>query len=546
MTLKVAHKILLLGLAIIFVFSLTIVWICARMESHLLLSKRADVQHAVETVWGITEYYVQEAAAGHLSQAEAQKAASAALRGTRFDGDNYFWINDLTPTMIMHPFKAELEGKDLSNNRDPNGKALFVEMVQTVKKSGGGFVEYQWAKPGFAKPVPKISYVKLVPEWGWVLGAGLYLDDVTALMNKIFFATGGVVLIVLLLSLLLAFRVAYGISNPLKELVAMISDLNQGKLDTRLNFQRKDELGQMSHAVDSFADSLKFEILTAFRKLAAGDLTFIAKGLIREPLALANQKLTELVGKIQGSVEQVNSGSQAMSVTAEQMSQGAIQQSNSIQQVSAAIKTVADGIRRNAENAITTATIANTAAQNATMSGVAVNGTVSAMHAITAKIRIIDEIARQTNLLALNAAIEAARAGESGRGFAVVAGEVRKLAERSQGAAAEIAALSVDSIAVAEQAQAQIEALCPEIEKTAHLVRTIQEVCHEQNSSIGEIHLGIQQLDEVIQHNASTAEELASTSEELSAQAGQLVALVEGFIITDSPHRAEPLFLPPG
>lgn len=544
MTLKVAHRILLLGLAIILVFTLTIAWICSGMEDQLLLSKRADVQHAVETVWGITEYYVQEAASGRLSQEQAQRAASTALRGTRFDSDNYFWINDLAPTMIMHPFKKELEGTNLASNRDPNGKALFLEMVQMVKKDGAGFVEYQWAKPGFMKPVPKVSYVKLVPEWGWVIGAGLYLDDIAAVMHKVYLATGIVVLIVLLLSLFLAYRVAYGISNPLGELVAMISDLNQGNLDTRLDFKREDELGQMAKAVNCFADSLKFEILTAFRKLAAGDLTFIANGLIREPLALANQKLTGLVGKIQSSVEQVNSGSQAMSVTAEQLSQGAIQQSNSVQQVSATLMTVAGGIRRNAENAITTATLAEAAAQNAASSGSAVNGTVSAMYTITEKIRIIDEIARQTNLLALNAAIEAARAGESGRGFAVVAGEVRKLAERSQAAATEISALSADSIAVAKQAKLELDALCPAIEKTAILVRAIREVCREQDGSIGEIHLGMQQLEQVIQQNASTAEELAASSEEFSAQARQLVGLVENFIVNDSLFISEQIFVP--
>ena len=161
--------------------------------------------------------------------------------------------------------------------------------------------------------------------------------------------------------------------------------------------------------------------------------------------------------------------------------------------------------------------------------GEAVGQTVAAMKDIAEKINIVEEIARQTNMLALNAAIEAARAGEHGKGFAVVAAEVRKLAERSQSAAAEISGLSSSSVEVAQKAGEMLEKIVPDIQKTAELVQEISAASNEQNTGSQQINKAIQQLDQVTQQNASSTEELASTSEELATQAEQLQAAIAFF-----------------
>jgi methyl-accepting chemotaxis protein len=213
------------------------------------------------------------------------------------------------------------------------------------------------------------------------------------------------------------------------------------------------------------------------------------------------------------------------------MSQGASEQAAAAEEASASMEQMTSNIRQNADNALQTEKIAVKSAAAAQEGGQAVVETVAAMKDIAKKISIIEEIARQTNLLALNAAIEAARAGEHGKGFAVVASEVRKLAERSQKAAAEISGLSASSVDVAEKAGHLLGLMVPDIQKTAELVQEINASSREQDLGAEQINKAIQQLDQVIQQNASASEEMASTSEELSSQAEQLQNAVAFFLI---------------
>ncbi len=257
-----------------------------------------------------------------------------------------------------------------------------------------------------------------------------------------------------------------------------------------------------------------------------GDLIRSLNGMV--------EKLRQVVTEALTAANNVSAGSQELSASAEQLSQGATEQASSAEEASSSMEEMAANVKQNAENASQTEKIATQSAKDAETSGAAVGRAVQAMQTIAEKITIVQEIARQTDLLALNAAVEAARAGEHGKGFAVVASEVRKLAERSQAAAAEIGTLSTDSVKVAQEAGTMLGKLVPDIKKTAELVQEITAACREQDVGSAQINQAIQQLDKVGQQNASASEQVSSTSEELASQAEQLQATISFFRIDDA------------
>lgn len=284
-------------------------------------------------------------------------------------------------------------------------------------------------------------------------------------------------------------------------------------------------------------------------EVAGGNLSATAEvrsddevGDLVKTLNAMTQKLREVVAEVTSAARNVASGSQELSATAEQLSQGSTEQASSTEEASASMEEMASIIKQSAENATQTEKIARQSAADAIASGEAVTNAVSAMQTIAKKIMVVQEIARQTDLLALNAAVEAARAGEHGRGFAVVASEVRKLAERSQAAAAEISTLSEGTVTAAQSAGDMLAKLVPDIQRTAELVEEISAGSREQNAGAAQINTAIQQLDKVTQQNTSAAEEMSSTSEELAGQADQLQSAISYFRIDESavavPHKA--------
>ncbi|NBC28434.1 MAG: HAMP domain-containing protein, partial [Spirochaetes bacterium] len=312
-------------------------------------------------------------------------------------------------------------------------------------------------------------------------------------------------LIALVVAVLITVLLTRMITKALAKGVSFAQELARGNLVADLDVHQKDEIGQLANAMRDM-----------------------------------QERLIDVVADVQSATGNVSSGSQQMASSAEEMSQGATEQAANTEEVSSSMEEMDSNIQQNADNAGQTEKIAQKAAEDAERGGKAVTETVQAMRSIADKINIIDEIARNTNLLALNAAIEAARAGEHGKGFAVVASEVRKLAERSQTAAGEISQLSTSSVDVAEEAGRVLEALVPDIKRTAELVQEISAASGEQRAGSQQVNQAITQLDKVVQQNASQAEEMSSMAEELSGQAQQLQATMSFFVV-DANKKAKAL-----
>ncbi len=332
-----------------------------------------------------------------------------------------------------------------------------------------------------------------------------------------------------------ALWIVLGISSGLAKVGTVIKAVAIGDLDKSVDVKTKDEIKDLVDTVNEMTGNLRATAAVADR-IADGDLTVAVQPISdKDVLGLSLQrmveKLREVIAEVVTSVSNVSSGSQELSATAEQLSQGATEQAASTEEASASMEEMASTIKQSADNSNQTEKIARQSAADAIASGAAVNDAVVAMQTIAQKIMVVQEIARQTDLLALNAAVEAARAGEHGRGFAVVASEVRKLAERSQTAAAEISTLSDNTVKTAQSAGAMLQKLVPDIQRTAELVEEISAGSREQNAGAAQINTAIQQLDKVTQQNTSAAEEMSATSEELASQAEQLQNAISYFRI---------------
>jgi len=213
-----------LGITIVIAFTLVLTWMFTKFRTNTYEAKAVKTRHLVETAWSVLDHFDKQAKAGVLSEENAKKAAVAVIKSLRYDREEYFWINDLEPRMIMHPFTPELNGQNIGDRQDPNGKRLFTEMVDVCRSSGEGFVNYMWPKPGQTEASPKISFVKLFSAWGWIIGSGIYIDDVEAEVWRILLIVLIIGILLLAGNLALSIFLARSIANPISAIVQQLTN----------------------------------------------------------------------------------------------------------------------------------------------------------------------------------------------------------------------------------------------------------------------------------------------------------------------------------
>jgi methyl-accepting chemotaxis protein len=480
-------------------------------ERALILEERqAAVRQTVEIAQGVLAHFHGLETQGKLPPDEAKRQAIEMLRKQRYSATEYFWINDMHPNVVLHPIKPELEGKDASNLKSPTGQLIFVDFVKQVKV-GDGFVSYVWPKPGSTEPVPKISYVKGFAPWGWVVGSGVYVENVDAAVwrRAIGFAGGTLLLLGLLagFGLLISRGIQRQLGGEPSYVSALTQRIAQGDLAMHIDLKPNDN------------SSMLFDI-----------------GVMRDTFATIVREVREGSESVATASAEIAHGNQDLSARTES-------QASSLEQTAASMEQLNGTVQHNADSATQASQMAVQASSVAVQGGQVVAQVVDTMHGINEASRriadiisVIDGIAFQTNILALNAAVEAARAGEQGRGFAVVASEVRSLAGRSAAAAKEIKTLidtSVERVAsgtaLVDQAGSTMTEVVSSIGRLVDVMGEISAASRQQSLGVSQVGEAVAQMDQVTQQNAALVEEMAAAASGLKSRAGDLVQIVALF-----------------
>jgi methyl-accepting chemotaxis protein len=494
--------------------------------------KQIELKHLIEVGLGIIKDEYAASQKGESSAADAQKRALARLAVLRYGNGDYFWINDMQPSMLMHPTKPELNGNDLSTMKDPNGKLLFVEFVEVVRKNGAGFVSYEWPKPGFDKPQPKLSYVVGFAPWNWVIGTGVYIDDLDA---QTWSSTQRALLIgagILLIMLVVSMFVARSITGPLQRMTAAMKDLAAGNVDASVpGLRRRDEIGEMAGAVE------------VFKSNAIARLTLENEQKETETRAMARRKAEmsrmadDFEGAVGNIVDAVSSASTQLEASAATLSATADragglatavaaasgEASSNVRSVASATEEMSSSITEISRQVQESARIATDAVDQARRTNDRVSELSKAASRIGDVVELINTIAGQTNLLALNATIEAARAGEAGRGFAVVASEVKALAEQTAKATGEIGQQVSGIQAATQESVGAIREISGTIERLSEIASTIAAAVDQQGAATQEISRSVQQAAQGTQQVSATITDVQRGASETGSASSQVL-----------------------
>jgi methyl-accepting chemotaxis protein len=527
---------------------------------------RADLEDSVgnqlkgetEVAYGILEEYYKKQQAGELTEDQAKKEAADRVRDLRYDGGNgYFWIDTVDGNNVVLLGRKDVEGKNRFNAKDSNGYPFIQEINKAAQQEGGGFTRWTFPKPGETEPLPKYGYSIEFKPYQWVLGTGVWIDEIDAMVaqkeaalsaslrTSILEALGVMVLLQIILALFARY-IGANIARPIVRTTERLGVMGTG--DFRLEGEaaaemqelasRPDEFGTMAQAMQEMNEKVRAlmrNVAQTAEYLAASSEELTSSA---EQAADVSQSIAESIVKVAGACSEQFDGVQTANEHTKKLTQHMQDFEGNLEETGQQVQKTSDVATEGRQGVATAVTGMQSIQTNVSHIAELIEGLGENSKQIGEIVDTIAGIAEQTNLLALNAAIEAARAGEHGRGFAVVADEVRKLAEQSQEAASEISerigriqsstqeavdamhqGLSevMDGTKTVQGAGTSFDGIASMVGKVAAASQAMQSSVERLTQSIGHIDAAVEEINTKSRSVADEAQTVSAATEEETA-----------------------------